>query len=223
VLFQLSYSADAVAYLPEYIYEFAAGDFSVFSSFYNVQALRSAGATFSESMYLSVVCSEYAAFTSRAAISAGEVGYDPSVVSALTSAPLLDLCAVWNVPAVDVVERAPASGAVPTLVLSGAYDPVTPPAWTELAASTLGAAFYLPFAAQAHGAFADPCGAGLLNRFWSNPQSNPEAACPTRSAPLEFYVAPGRLPAGASLVRLDVAPLVGLPQKVVNRLRHPIR
>ncbi|MCZ6509844.1 MAG: alpha/beta fold hydrolase [Alphaproteobacteria bacterium] len=44
------------------------------------------------------------------------------------------MCDIWNVPAGDPVEVAPVRSSIPTLLLSGALDPVTPP---ECAADSL--------------------------------------------------------------------------------------
>lgn len=46
-------------------------------------------------------------------------------------------CAVWNVPPTPAGFAAPVRSLVPTLLISGEFDPVTPPQWGRLAARTL--------------------------------------------------------------------------------------
>jgi pimeloyl-ACP methyl ester carboxylesterase len=219
VLFLLSYSIDAVALLPEFITQFSEGRFELF------QALFDSGQSLTPDiplgMYLSIVCSEYAAFSSPAAVDASNAGIDPLYARALGGTELFDECAAWGVPAAPAAERMPVTSAIPTLVLAGGYDPVTPPAWSALAASTLSNAHYVLFQNQTHGAFTDACGGALLEAFWSNPSADPSSACPNRDRALTFSVLPGRLPAGASLSRIDVAALV--PELVIEAVRRRIR
>ena len=81
----------------------------------------------------------------------------------------LEVCEVWGVP-----PRAlePTTSAIPTLVLAGTYDPITPPAWSEFAASTLSAATFITVAGSGHAVYAaGPCPAGLVSQYFADPAS----------------------------------------------------
>jgi hypothetical protein len=54
---------------------------------------------------------------------------------------------------------------VPTLVLSGEVDPITPPGWGESVARHLTAATHITMPATGHGVIGTPCGATLIRDF----------------------------------------------------------
>ena len=54
---------------------------------------------------------------------------------------------------------------LPTLVLSGEYDPITPPSWGTEVAATLPNALHLVAPKQGHGVFARGCLPQLLRDF----------------------------------------------------------
>jgi pimeloyl-ACP methyl ester carboxylesterase len=219
LLFLVAYSAEAIAYIPEMLFQFKDGDFSIFEAFSDATG----DALVSRGMYLSVICSEYVAFSSLEALDAGNASVTPRLAQTFGDARIFDVCSAWNVPAVDPAERAAAQSDRPTLVLAGHFDPVTPPHWAELAATTLPNARLLTFEDQAHAVFAAPCGGDLLNAFFRDPASDPSAACPPTGRQIEFFVPPVRLLGGASFRATDIGPLVGdIPQEVLDGLRRRI-
>ena len=89
-------------------------------------------------------------------------------------------CPVWRVPAAPPAERQPVKSEVPTLLLSGGYDWLTPPAWARLAARTLSASRNVVFRAQGHGVVVqDACAARMRDAFIDDP--NPKRALPCRA------------------------------------------
>ena len=78
---------------------------------------------------------------------------------------------------------------VPTLLLSGGYDWLTPPAWGREAARSLSSSRHVVFRAQGHGVvIQDPCAARLRDSFIDNP--DPRRALPCRAdTPLNFTAA----------------------------------
>lgn len=88
-------------------------------------------------------------------------------------------CPVWRVAPAPATERQPVKSEVPTLLLSGGYDWLTPPAWAREAAKTLSASRNLVFRAQGHGVVVqDACAARLRDAFIEDP--NPKRALPCR-------------------------------------------
>ena len=98
-------------------------------------------------------------------------------------------CPVWRVPAAPAAERLPVKVAVPTLLLSGTFDWLTPPAWGREAARHLPASRHVVFRAQGHGVvIQDPCAARLRDAFIEEP--DPKRAPPCRGdTPLNFTAA----------------------------------
>ena len=87
-------------------------------------------------------------------------------------------CQVWQAKAAADVENEAVSSAIPTLVLSGQFDPITPPAWGRLAAQDLSGSFFFEFPGIGHGvALADECPLGIAVAFLSDPQNPPPSDC----------------------------------------------
>jgi pimeloyl-ACP methyl ester carboxylesterase len=89
-------------------------------------------------------------------------------------------CPLWRVPAAPVAERQPVQSAIPTLLLSGTFDWLTPPAWGSEAAQHLAVSRHVVFRAQGHGVVVqDPCAARLRDAFIEEP--DPKRALPCRA------------------------------------------
>ncbi|MFN8038312.1 MAG: alpha/beta fold hydrolase [Acidimicrobiales bacterium] len=90
----------------------------------------------SDGLFYAVECAEEAPDNRRAGIDDRSAGVpEPwrSILVDSAAASLAD-CAAWDLPA----RPAPATrSSVPTLLLAGTYDPVTPPSWAEQAAGGL--------------------------------------------------------------------------------------
>ena len=97
-------------------------------------------------------------------------------------------CGAWR--AAPAAERQPVKAATPTLLLSGTYDWLTPPAWGREAARHLSSSRHVVFRAQGHGVVVqDPCAARLRDDFIEDPE--PKRALPCRAdTPPNFTAAP---------------------------------
>ena len=71
---------------------------------------------------------------------------------------------------------------IPTLLLSGQFDPSTPPRWADLAAQTLinSYSFVLPMTGHGVG-INTPCGRTLISKFLGSPTTNPVSPCTVES------------------------------------------
>ena len=98
-------------------------------------------------------------------------------------------CPVWRVAPAPATERQPVRSAVPTLLLSGTFDWLTPPAWAREAAKTLSSSRHVTFRGQGHGVVVqDSCAARLRDAFIDDP--DPKRALPCRpDAPPNFTAA----------------------------------
>jgi pimeloyl-ACP methyl ester carboxylesterase len=93
-------------------------------------------------------------------------------------------CPVWRVPAAPPAERQPVQSAIPTLLLSGTYDWVTPPAWGREAARHLSSSRHVVFRAQGHGvAVQDACAARLRDGFIEEPDPKRPPSCRADTPP----------------------------------------
>jgi len=130
----------------------------------------------SEGMNSSVECAESAPLTTpdrlRAAYKAvpSKVG-DVMIKNYLQ---LIAICRVWDVPENPLSE---VKSDIPTLVLAGTYDPITPPEWGKLAAASLTNATYVEVVGSGHAVWAfGECPKALIKRYLDDPKA-PGPAC----------------------------------------------
>lgn len=107
------------------------------------------------------------------------------------------VCPLWRVPAAPTSERQPVKSAVPTLLLSGTFDWLTPPAWGREAARRLSSSRHVVFRALGHGVVVqDRCAARLRDTFIEEPKVGRALPCRADTPP-NFAAADeraGRLP-----------------------------
>jgi pimeloyl-ACP methyl ester carboxylesterase len=110
-----------------------------------------------------------------------------SLVTQLSKLPAY--CPVWRVPPAPALERQPVVSSIPTLLLSGGYDWLTPPSWGRAAARHLANSRHVIFRGQGHGVSSqDPCAARLRDEFVDSP--DPRQPLPCRAdAPPDFTAA----------------------------------
>ena len=101
---------------------------------------------------------------------------------------LATLCGIWPHGPVDADLHAPLASAVPTLLLSGGDDPVTPPRYAQLAARGLTQARELVLPGFGHGQLTAPCMDRVLADFLANPAPAAlDAGCLARARPMPFF------------------------------------
>lgn len=116
----------------------------------------------STGMFLSVVCAEDLPRISAAEIERETAG---TFLGAGWLSRLRQQCAVWDVPALPEPHFAPIGGSVPSLLLSGNLDPVTPPRWGDLVAERLTPARHIVVPGGGHGVSAVGCVPRLIKEF----------------------------------------------------------
>jgi hypothetical protein len=98
-------------------------------------------------------------------------------------------CAIVAVDPIAEEDRTTISSDVPTLLLSGQYDPITPAANAERVARTLPNSYVFTFPAGGHGAaLSGECGPRIVMAFFNTPTQAPDVSCmPQRIE----WIAPG--------------------------------
>ena len=78
-------------------------------------------------------------------------------------------------------------GDVPTLLLTGLYDPITPPQYARLAGSRLTNSYYFEFLSAGHDVLSnEPCAGELAQQFLEDPLRMPASACMGELRPPNF-------------------------------------
>jgi pimeloyl-ACP methyl ester carboxylesterase len=152
-----AYQPEAASLLPLIVHDASAGHYESL-----LAQSRSVFSTVSESimhgMQLSVVCTDDL-----------ELAHDAKDADTLMGAEFVDFslaqCAVWPKGERPADFRAPLSGNVPVLVLSGELDPVTPPRYGEEVVKTLPQSRHLVLPGQGHSVLGVGCVPKLFAQF----------------------------------------------------------
>ena len=87
-------------------------------------------------------------------------------------------CRFWKATDSGIAFRQAVKSAVPTLILAGEFDPVTPPHWAEETVEQLENAVLFEFPGIGHGALdSHACALELVNAFLKAPQFGPTPEC----------------------------------------------
>ena len=174
--FQVMYGSELIPSVPALIYQAKDGDFAAIAQLQS--QFLSQYKDISQGMYFSVECFESVPFDTLAQAQSAYQA-QPELADALGSPQgTFDACKIWNVPQAPTVEEQAVSSDVPTLVLSGQFDPITPPAWGQLAASTLSKSFFFEVPGAGHGSsLSVECPQNIALAFFDQPTTAPDTAC----------------------------------------------
>lgn len=183
VLFQIMYSSSFIPAVPRIIDDATRNDFRVLEQ---VLPLIVFDRTFSLGMHFSVICAEDADF---APDDAPLEGVRPFIAldGRRSLAGYLERCAIWRVEPLEPFVDESVVSDVPTLVLSGRFDPITPSALGDVVARTLSRAYVYTFPDTGHAAVgSSACADTILASFLDNPLQQPDAACLAESTGPRF-------------------------------------
>lgn len=184
-LFQGLYITSLIPAFPRMIYDARDGNYDTLAG---LTALTLAQLDdISYGMYFSVQCQEEIPFLNAAELEAF-LKQNPEF-AALDDKSSQQVCKLWNVPAAPALENQAVTSDVPTLVLSGEFDPITPPAYGKAAAQTLSKSFFFQLPKAGHGASAsEDCPRNMAIAFFDNPAQKPDDACLSDMAKVPFVV-----------------------------------
>ncbi len=178
------YSRDLARILPLAIHQSAQGDFRLVVSLMALAESRSTFSDISMGMHYTVLCNEdYPQYRDHdPAVSA----VFPGMRAVETAA---DICAFWPVAEVPDSYTQPISSDMPTLMLSGDRDPVTPPRWAESLLPQLTQSLHLVAPGGQHSITFEGCGTQLIARFIQLGQLDGiDDQCIQRIKPLPVYL-----------------------------------
>ena len=174
--------------IPRIIGEAAVGDYRELAPL--VRSNQGAS-SFTWGLRLSVWCGEEAPFEDRARSNAqvsprvGLAGIDER-----TASPTM--CGAWGVAPASAIENAPVATDVPVLVLSGEFDPDTPPDWGRGILAHLPHGRFVSMPGHSHGAGFNRCGGSVEVAFLKNPQAPLDLGCVLAMPGADFAASAGR-------------------------------
>lgn len=184
LVFLLSYTPETVALLPVLLAQARAGDLAPLAAL-GLVAGDDLAASVGQPLQLAVLCAEDAPWFPPEDPAADAGRYlGSSVRTAFRRA-----CAAFPHGTAPEGFRTPATLEAPALLLSGEADPVTPPAWAEVAARHLPRARLLTLPGQGHGVLGRGCMPRLVAAFLeAGSAEGLDDGCLARVAPPPFFV-----------------------------------
>lgn len=174
VLFQLLYAPRMNAVLPKIVADLEKGDTRYIESMWPLLVFDQ---LVSEGMYYSVICAE------DSDIDVAEIPIEslrPEIGETAREdiQTYVDNCARWQVDQLPSSVDDPVLSEIPTLLLSGRFDPVTPAAFAAAAAEGLSNSVHLVDPSASHGvAFFNTCVDGIVANFLNDPLAPPDESC----------------------------------------------
>jgi pimeloyl-ACP methyl ester carboxylesterase len=179
VIFDLLYGSEVLRYMPTLIDGLSHGDSAYLQTWVQRYLTRtSLSDTGSEGAYYGFACAEQVAHTDlgeAAGLAALHPLYNDEGIVGLSD---YFICPRWPVPAASAIERQPVVSELPVLLLSGEYDPVTPPAFADRAAAHLPNGYHYVFPQAGHAPLThSACANEIAEAFLDDPTQRPKADC----------------------------------------------
>ncbi len=198
LVFQALYSEDLFADVPQMLQDLADG--STLKAELLLSLLLANQEFFAIGQNFSVQCHEEVPYGDPAAAES-VVDEFPRLASLVDgaftqSSYAFEFCEQWNAGVGDPIEALPVVSDIPTLVVAGQYDPITPPAFGEAVAERLANATFVEYPGLGHGvATGDGCPLSITLSFLDDPAGPIDASCVETMPPASFRVlgAPGEV------------------------------
>lgn len=130
-------------------------------------------------MRLSVWCAEEYPFNSQEKINI-ETNKYPEIKGLSPAVFDVDICEIWSVRKVPEIENFAIQSDIPVLLISGAYDELTPVKWAEAMIPNLKNSYHMIFKGWKHGPttnWSNPCAMQAANDFFNDPAEKPNPKC----------------------------------------------
>lgn len=180
LLFHSFYSEFLIPTLPSIIYEARSGNYEDLA-WLRAQSIGGGGGN-SMGMYYSVQCYEEVPFGSPDDVIAGGNEH-PQVQNFFTrnyylGKAIFTVCKSWQLGDFNPLENDPVVSDIPSLILSGEYDPITPPEWGALTSETLTTSYHFTFPGLGHGvSVVGDCAPKMVSQFLDTPMTAPDGSC----------------------------------------------
>jgi pimeloyl-ACP methyl ester carboxylesterase len=191
-MFLALYSSQLTALLPRAVYEILDGQTDTLSILLQQQVTQIPFGT--TIMYGSVMCTDEVPFNSAADLDAATT--DPALGETLISYFASDVPTMFDIcdSYAGLLEDTPLSNEavqsdVPALIVGGQFDPITPPAFSDVLAEGFSNAFVYEFPASGHGATTETdCAQQVMTDFLTDPTTAPNITCIDEIPLLNFVV-----------------------------------
>lgn len=182
----LAYSPNSIAMLPLLVSEAIDGNFQPLAAQFQM-TMMSMSDSLALGMHNAVMCTEDAPFYDPTAVDNDALR--ASYMGPVQLEALQAICSVWPAGPIDDDFKRPLSTEIPTLLLSGTADPITPPSYADMAARNLKRAWLLTGEHQGHGQIAVGCMPRIVERFIDDAElAEGSADCSADSFVMPFFL-----------------------------------
>ena len=176
VLFVGLYNPAVTSSMPKMIYDIREGDYGILQERLSLYFDSSSAL----GMQMSVQCAEEIPFNAPEEAYLAAQGV-PSQIAAFYPAsvqPLFAVCKEWATILPDPRENLPVNSEIPTLILAGDHDPITPPDWGRMASQDLAFNYFYELPGHGHWVTrSSNCALSMALTFWQDPTTDPGYAC----------------------------------------------
>jgi pimeloyl-ACP methyl ester carboxylesterase len=176
VLFVGLYNPVVTATMPKMIYQIQQGEYSILRDRLRLYFDTSSAL----GMGTSVQCAEEVPFNSADDAYNAAQGVRPEIAAFFPKSVqyMFMICQDWTGTTPNLRENQPVSNDIPTLILAGEFDPITPPDWGRMTAGHLSHAYFYEFRGNGHWVTrSSPCALSIAISFWANPVTPPDTTC----------------------------------------------
>ena len=188
MVFTQLYSTRSLRALPRQV---SRADFGGMEEMVNLYVARRdpASLDLSIGLYYSTWCREevpfYDASLDDALVRELESDFGPAFAASLSSDGSDIFCDAFAVSPSPPVDNQPLNSDIPTLVFAGAFDPITPPAWSRQVADQLTNSTYVELANHGHG-MSTSCPTSIRVAFLADPSAPVDSSCAANTGPPDF-------------------------------------
>ena len=176
---QFFYVTSFIPYLPGLMNDIINGHYDRFAAVYSQLAFDTSVNT---GVYETTMCNTEEGRTTAAGIQKVAQELNPAIRTRAindTTLASFDLCKVWNVPSAASSESQPVVSSIPTLIMEGEDDPITPPTNGNSVATHLSKSYVTLFPATGHGTYlsGQACPVQVAQSFLNQPDQRPNTTC----------------------------------------------
>jgi len=208
--------SDLIYTAPQTIYRFKNGDFSTLIATQSSLPLGFEG--INTGLFISMMCHENILATTPQELQATNVSSKDIEEYAWlpfygSAQDVFKECKTWGATGPTLGENAQFSSDIPTLVITGKYDPTTPPMYAQQVAGHLSHSYYFEFPAQGHVPTATDtsgCAMDTVVSFLNDPSVEPDRSCLNKISGIHFLTPY----TGSPALKLTTVDMGGVTAKV---------
>ncbi|HEX2997270.1 MAG TPA: alpha/beta fold hydrolase, partial [Anaerolineales bacterium] len=174
------FDANKIRFLPMMIHQVSEGHTEVWGQILAPSGVGGDEESIAWGMHFATECSERWAFETPQDLVKASEELPPAIRESVVRdfADTFQDCEEWDVPPAPTIVHEPVQSDIPTLLLSGEFDPGTQPVFAELAAQTLSHhySYVFPYLGHTDG-FTSSCHASVVSAFLDDPYQAPDTSC----------------------------------------------